>query len=395
MDQVTLGGELRRVRRAWKLSQFDLAAQCGLHTETIAGLERDRGTVASLTVALAALKHWFEVQYNPHLSLGEHLEERRRKLRELVEGRRRRKITKTRLAEMSGISRPSLEQVLSDRGQVNTLVSVMHALGLSPSLIPATAEPKVPPLRLRSHVRDLHHGDCREVMPELEAGSIDLVFTSPPYNAGKPYENTLDLTEYLGFTRQWTGELQRLLSPRASVWLNLGYTHDDGQAVPLPYLFFPIMRAHGFRLVQEIVWHYEGGMAYRRRFAHRTERLQWWPLDKNYNFYLDAVREPGENRTEDPRNNPRGKNPTDYWYFDRVIGGQGSASDTPLHPCQTPEGLIERVIKACTRPGQVVLDPFGGSGTTGLVASRLGRGFVLIERDDGHFDEMCARLQKA
>ncbi|MGH1588983.1 helix-turn-helix domain-containing protein [Methylobacterium phyllosphaerae] len=86
VDQVTLGGELRRVRRASKLSQLDLAAQCGLHTETIAGLERDRGTVASLTVALAALEHWFEVQYNPHLSLGEHLEERRRKLRELVEG---------------------------------------------------------------------------------------------------------------------------------------------------------------------------------------------------------------------------------------------------------------------------------------------------------------------
>lgn len=392
MIGVTLGGELRRVRRASKFSQLDLAKQCGLHIETIRALEAGRGTVASLSEVLAALGHWFEVQYNPLLSLGDHLDERRRKMREHVEGRRRRKITKTRLAEMSGISRPSLEQVLTNRGQTNTLVSVMHALGLSSKLVPLRAEVEVPPLRLRSHIREVYHGDCREIMAGLEPRSVDLIFTSPPYNADKSYEEPLDLSEYLGFTRQWTGVLRRLLSPRASVWLNLGYTLDDGQAVPLSYLYFPIMRAHGFRLVQEIVWHYEGGMAYKRRFAHRTERLQWWTLDKGYNFYLDAVREPGENRTDDPRNNPRGKNPTDYWYFERVTGGDGASTEKTSHPCQTPEALIERVIKACTRPGQVVLDPFGGSGTTGVVASRLGRGYVLIEKDEGYVQEIPKRL---
>jgi len=392
MDVVTLGGELRRVRRALKLSQPALAARCGLHVETIASLERDRGTVASLNVVLTALGHWFEVQYDPFRSLGDHLEERRLKMREHVEGRRKRKITKTRLAEMSGVARPSVEQVLADRGQVNTLVSVMRALGLSPRLVPITAEVEVPPLRLRSHVREIHHGDCREIMADLETGSVDLVFTSPPYNAGKSYEEPLDPSAYLEFTRHWTGELRRLLSPRTSVWLNLGYTPDDGQAIPLTYWFYPIMRAHGFRLVQEIVWHYEGGMAYKRRFAHRTERLQWWSLDQNFRFYLDAVREPGQNRTDDPRNNPRGKNPTDYWYFERVGGGQGASTEKTRHPCQTPEALIERVIRACTRPGQVVLDPFGGSGTTGVVASRLGRGYVLIEKDGDYVQEMPKRL---
>ncbi|MCJ2144804.1 DNA methyltransferase [Methylobacterium sp. E-066] len=392
MNAVRLGGELRRVRREANLSQSALAARCGLHLETIAGLERDRGTVASLTVVLTALGHWFEVQYDPSQSLGEHLEERRRKMSKHVEGRLRGKITKTRLAEMSGISRPSLEQVLTDRGQVNTLVSVMHALGLSLRLVPATAAAEAPPLRLRSHIREVHHGDCREIMTQLEAGSIDVVFTSPPYNAGKASEESLNLVEYLEFVREWTAELPRLLSPKANVWLNLGYTLDDGQAVPLTYLYYPIMRAHGFRLVQEIVWRYEGGMAYKRRFTHRTERLQWWTLDNNFRFYLDAVHEPGENRTDDPRNNPRGKNPGDYWYFDRVAA---SSAEKTLHPCQTPEVIIERVIKSCSRPGQIILDPFGGSGTTGVVASGLGRGFILIEKDEQYVSEASQRLEAA
>ncbi|MBY0252100.1 MAG: helix-turn-helix domain-containing protein [Methylobacterium organophilum] len=117
------------MRRASKFSQLDLAKKCGLHIETIRALEAGRGTVASLSEILAALGHWFEVQYDPLLSLGDHLEERRRKMSEHVEGRRRRKITKTRLAEMSGVSRPSLDQVMTNRGQANTLVSVMRALG--------------------------------------------------------------------------------------------------------------------------------------------------------------------------------------------------------------------------------------------------------------------------
>ena len=229
-------------------------------------------------------------------------------------------------------------------------------------------------------------------MAGLEPGSIDLVFASPPYNAGKSYEEPLDPSAYLKFTRSWTSELQRLLSPRASVWLNLGYTLDDGQATPLTYWFYPIMRAHGFRLVQEIVWHYEGGMAYKRRFAHRTERLQWWTQTQDYRFHLDAVREPGQNRTDDPRNNPRGKNPTDYWYFDRIAGGPRASAEKTLHPCQTPEALIERVVRACTHPGQIVLDPFSGAGTTGVVASRLGRGYVLIEKDQSYIQQMPKRL---
>jgi adenine-specific DNA-methyltransferase len=98
-------------------------------------------------------------------------------------------------------------------------------------------------------------------------------------------------------------------------------------------------------------------------------------------FDLDAVRDPSLNRTVDPRNNPAGKNPTDYWYYDRVVGGRGRSTEKTNHPCQFPEALIERIIKACSPQDGHVLDPFAGSGTVGRVARRLGRYATLIERN--------------
>lgn len=235
-----------------------------------------------------------------------------------------------------------------------------------------------PPIQLRTVWND----DCRNIMPTLPSASFDLIVSSPPYDAEKSYEGTRDLAAYRDFAREWTAMVPRLLKPNGSFWLNVGYTKTGpNETLPLSYLYWQ-ERPPTLRLVQEVVWHYEGGMSYKRRFTHRTERWLWFALNPDACYFnLDAVRDMRLNRTQDKRNNPLGKNPTDYWYFDRVVSGTGKVAEKTVHPCQFPESMIERVIKACSPAGGHILDPFGGSGTVGRVSSRLGRSCVLIEKD--------------
>ena len=231
---------------------------------------------------------------------------------------------------------------------------------------------------------EIHIGDCARVMPALP-GPFDLVVTSPPYDAGKAYEGRRDLAAYTEFARRWMAEIPRLLKPSGSLWLNVGYTKaGPNEALPLSYVYYGV-KPPGLRLVQEIVWHYEGGMSYKKRFTHRTERWMWFAPDPETAYFdLDVVRDMSLNRTRDRRNNPLGKNPSDYWYFDRVVGGAGRSAEKTAHPCQFPERMVERVLKACCPPGGAVLDPFAGSGTVGRVASRLGMASTLIEANPAY-----------
>jgi adenine-specific DNA-methyltransferase len=226
-------------------------------------------------------------------------------------------------------------------------------------------------------------GDAVEEMGRLRRASIDLVVTSPPYNANKNYgvySDDLSLDAYEEFADSWLGCIPRLLKPHGALWLNVGYTKPSAtETLPLTYLYYPLALRHGLRLVQEVVWHYEGGLPYRRRFAHRTERWMWFVKDpKNYIFNLDDVRDPSLNRRYDRRNNPRGKNPTDLWYFDRV---NNVSPEKTAHPCQFPVAMVERIIRACSNSGDTVLDPFGGAGSTAQAAQRTGRKSISIEID--------------
>jgi adenine-specific DNA-methyltransferase len=231
----------------------------------------------------------------------------------------------------------------------------------------------------------LYHGDCREVMRTQRAA---LVVTSPPYDAGKEYEDALGLAAYTDFARRWTAEIPRLLTDDGSFWLNVGFTKTGpNTTLPLTYLY---ANEVALPLVQEVVWHYEGGMAYKRRFAHRTERWQWFaPNPTRATFNLDTVRDKRLNRTDDPRNHPLGKNPTDYWYFDRVTNNSPEKS---AHPCQFPEDMVRRIVLACSNPGDVVFDPFAGSGTTLRVAKTLGRNAIGVEIDERYCETIAKRL---
>ena len=129
-------------------------------------------------------------------------------------------------------------------------------------------------------VAKLLRGNCLEIMPSLEPGSADLVITSPPYNAG----NSMRMT-FCNRVRALCRRVGLIHSsapngPRRA----LGSTSAiprcyAAETFPLTYLYYPILKRHRLHLVQEIVWHYEGGMAYHQRFAHRTERWMWWVKD--------------------------------------------------------------------------------------------------------------------
>lgn len=239
-------------------------------------------------------------------------------------------------------------------------------------------------------------GDCLERFAEIESGSVALVLTSPPYNIGKPYEQALPLEEYLQWCKCWLTEITRVLTPTGAAWINLGFVEvkDRGKAVPLPYLLWPLVDLY---LVQEVVWRYGNGVACRRRLSPRNEKLLWYVRDPQaYVFNLDAIRDPNvlypnSRRAGRLRYNPLGKNPTDVWDVPKVTSGRPTAERTP-HPAQMPLALAERIILACSQPGDVVLDPFAGSGTTLLAASKQGRQGIGIEKDASYVRIAAQRL---
>lgn len=228
-------------------------------------------------------------------------------------------------------------------------------------------------------------GDVLVSLSELRAGSVDLVITSPPYNIGKEYEQLLALPDYVAWCARWMEELYRITKPTGSFWLNLGYLHvaGRGRAVPLPYILWD---KSDFYMLQEIVWHYGAGVASRRSFSPRNEKWLWFVKNEDqYYFDLDAVRDrnvkyPNQKKHGKLKCNPLGKNPGDVWLIPKVTSGAGRASSerTP-HPAQFPIAVIERIIRACSREGDLVLDPFLGSGSTLAACILNGRRGIGIE----------------
>lgn len=231
----------------------------------------------------------------------------------------------------------------------------------------------------------LWQGDALELLARLPNESVQLVVTSPPYNIGKPYEPQRTVDGYVAWCSRWVSEISRVLSPTGAAWINLGYTAVPGRgiAVPIPYLLWPHLGE--LHLIQEVVWQQTNGVACRRRLSPRNEKLLWLVRDPSaYVFNLDAIRDPNvayphQRREGRLRCNPLGKNPGDVWTIPRVVAGRSTPERT-CHPAQMPLALAERLISACSDPGDLVLDPFAGSGTSLVGAQGVGRigwGFEL------------------
>lgn len=223
---------------------------------------------------------------------------------------------------------------------------------------------------------------CRE-LTKLDDSSIDLIIADPPYNLGKDYGNNRDLKawhEYEDFTRKWLKQAVRLLKPTGTIYVFMGV-----RFISKLFLFLEDELQLNFN--GWITWHYTQGMGRKVGFSPRHEDILYFTKTNNFSFNLDDVRIP--QKYYRARNNMQGANPGDVWQFSHV---HYCSEERQKHPTQKPEALIERMIRASSNPGNLVLDPFVGSGTTCKVADVLGRKWIGIDINQAYIEMSKKRL---
>lgn len=248
----------------------------------------------------------------------------------------------------------------------------------------------------------VYQGGCLDLLRQIPDKSIQLVVTSPPYNIGKEYEKKLDLSLYVRQQAEVIAECTRVLSETGSICWQVGNYVDDGAIVPLDTLLYPVFRDLGLVMRNRIVWHFEHGLHCTRRFSGRYETINWFTRKtKNFVFNLDPVRVPqkypGKKHFKGPKAgqyscNPLGKNPGDVWDIPNVKNNHVEKTD---HPCQFPVELVERLVLSMTHPGDWVLDPFLGVGTSIVAAVRHGRRGAGAEIVESYADLAKERIDAA
>jgi len=237
-------------------------------------------------------------------------------------------------------------------------------------------------------------------MEKINKEIINLTITSPPYNIGKEYEEVMPVNEYVKWSQTWINLIHKITKNNGSFLLNVGYLEvpKKGFAVPIPYLLWD---KTPFYLVQEIVWNYGAGVATKYTLSPRNEKILWYTKDmENYTFNLDEIRDkdvkyPNQKKNGKLRCNTLGKNPSDVWQIAKVTSGTDRASEERApHPAQFPVDMIERVIKGFSNKGDLILDPFIGSGTTAEVAIKNGRKIIGFEINKVYCDYIIERIKK-
>lgn len=246
----------------------------------------------------------------------------------------------------------------------------------------------------------VHPGDCLDLLSKIPDGQLQLVVTSPPYNIGKEYEKKLDLSRYLEQQTEVISECVRALSPRGSICWQVGNYIDHGAIIPLDAVLYPIFSHLGMKMRNRLVWHFEHGLHCKKRFSGRYETVVWFTKTDDYIFNLDPVRVPqkypGKKHFKGPKagkysGNPLGKNPGDVWVIPNVKSNHVEKTE---HPCQFPVELIERLVLSLSNAGQVVFDPFLGTGTSIIAAVRHGRKGVGAETHSPYAELAKTRIQQ-
>ncbi|MFA6091510.1 MAG: site-specific DNA-methyltransferase [Elusimicrobiota bacterium] len=225
----------------------------------------------------------------------------------------------------------------------------------------------------------LFQGSCLDLLASMPASSVQLIVTSPPYNIGKSYEKRVSLEKYLAQQESVIKECVRVLSNNGSICWQVGNYIGKDEIVPLDIPLYTIFAKLGLRMRNRIIWHFEHGLHCSKRFSGRYETINWFTKSSDYIFNVDPVRipqkYPGKKYFKGPKAgqlscNPLGKNPGDLWVIPNV---KHNHVEKTIHPCQFPVELIERLVLSMTNPGDRVLDPFLGVGTTAVAAIRHGR----------------------
>ena len=240
-------------------------------------------------------------------------------------------------------------------------------------------------------------GDCVAALEALPANSVDVIFADPPYNLQlggdlqRPDQSHVDACDdhwdqfdtfqaYDDFTRAWLLAVRRVLKPSGTIWV-IGSYHNIFRVGAL-------LQDLRFWILNDVVWRKTNPMPnFRgRRFTNAHETMIWASRDENakgYTFNYDAMKMANDDvqmRSD--------------WVFPICNGGERLKGEDgkKVHPTPKPEALLHRVLMSSTKPGDVVLDPFFGTGTTGAVAKRLGRHFVGIEREQDYIDAATKRI---
>ena len=243
-------------------------------------------------------------------------------------------------------------------------------------------------------------GDAFESLPGLTSVNFDLLIADPPYNLTKQFgsEKFTSTTEdeYEGWLDSWLRLCPPLLKPTASIYICGDWRSSAAiQRVGSRY----------FRLRNRITWEREKGRGARANWKNSSEDIWFFTVSEDFTFNLDAVkhrrrviapyRENGKPKDWDETSggNYRDTHPSNIW-TDLTVPFWSMRENTD-HPTQKPEKLLAKIILASTNPGDLILDPFAGSGTTAVVAKKLGRDFVAIESDEDYCLVAAKRLEMA
>ncbi len=237
---------------------------------------------------------------------------------------------------------------------------------------------KIVPLR----PQERHFIECADnvdFMRSLKKESMNLIVTSPPYNIGKEYERKTSIEAYIEQQATTISEAVRLLHPNGSICWQVGNHVDNGEIFPLDIVLYNLFKQHGLKLRNRIIWTFGHGLHCQNRFSGRHESILWFTKSEDYIFNLDPVRipskYPNKKHFKGPKRgqisgNPLGKNPSDVWDIPNVKANHVEKTD---HPCQFPVALVERLVLALTHPGQSVLDPYLGVGSSAIAALKNDR----------------------
>ena len=246
----------------------------------------------------------------------------------------------------------------------------------------------------------LYHGDCRALLAQIAPESAQLIVTSPPYNIGKRYEKRRALDDYLREQDEVIGLCVERLTEGGSICWQVGnHIAGPNEVLPLDIALYPSFASRGLKLRNRIVWHFEHGLHCSRRLSGRYETILWFTKGDSYTFNLDPIRVaqkyPGKKAFKGPRTgqltcHPLGKNPGDVWIIPNVKHNHVEKTD---HPCQFPVELVERLVLSLTNPGDLVIDPYIGVGTTAIAAVRHGRRAAGADTVQEYLETARSRLR--
>lgn len=250
--------------------------------------------------------------------------------------------------------------------------------------------------------------DCIKGMQLLASNSIPLVFADPPYNINYEYDIYDDkkpVDEYLAWSLKWGAEIHRILSPTGTFWLAMG----DDLAAEMKVLFH---RELGFYLRSWVVWYYTFGVNCTNKLTRSHTHFFYFTKDpRSFTFNVDQLKVPSARQLiyNDKRAKKGGRLPddtfilrpqdvpdgfvadSDTWAISRVAGTFKERAG--FHGCQMPERILGRIIRGCSHPGEVVLDPFLGTGVTAVVAKKLGRSWIGFDISGDYVEQAQSRIR--